>query len=653
MILQAAQRLRVDVRAPGDTMTVFHPPLDTSPVERVIRWFFSVPQWVQLTGAALAIALGVVALILVWKNAGAIRAWIRYRHLTTPPVWKVVIGLMAVAVLLGMAGSGSAFFVYSQKNNQFCLSCHTLHDEVYQRFQQSKHHRVANLRCHDCHAEPLVAEMAQVGKWMIRRPSEVGPHAPVPRAVCAGCHVKVNPDSTWERIIATAGHSVHLLTDTARKLKVECLTCHGVTAHRFVPVAQTCAQAGCHKQMDIKLGKMAGQTSLHCVTCHQFTAPAPETRDAKVALDVLAPSERSCLGCHEMRKVMQRFVPENDPHKGRCGDCHNPHTQRTPEAAYKTCTTSGCHGRPDTLTSFHRGIHAGALAKCGTCHLQHSWKVQGKSCLDCHQSIFRKVPTPAFRSSQRSPATRGPRPILRLASVGDVSDIIGAWAAPRMAQAPVRPVPGPDSTLFSHGTHSRVPCASCHSATGPAHGSVRLRSVRDCQRCHHESTVRTLGGGAAACFHCHEQRSLPAGPQAVTIRTSTSATAIQRRLPFAHATHASMACGKCHTAPVTLAVTTSCASCHASHHEAKSDCRACHAAYEAHRAQQVHLGCAGSGCHTDRAALALGPARNVCLSCHATQVDHKPDRECATCHRVHWAAVTSPSGPDARGGAER
>ena len=203
MILQAAQRLRVDVRAPGDTMTVFHPPLDTSPLERVSRWFFSVPQGVQLTGAALAIILAVVALVLVWRNASAVRAWIRERHLTTPLLWKTVIGLLALGVLVGMAGTGSAFFVYSQNNNQFCLSCHTLHDEVYQRFQQSRHHRVANLRCHECHHEPLVAEMAQVGKWMIRRPTEVGPHAPVPRDVCAGCHVRDNPDSSWQRIIAT------------------------------------------------------------------------------------------------------------------------------------------------------------------------------------------------------------------------------------------------------------------------------------------------------------------------------------------------------------------------------------------------------------------------------------------------------------------
>jgi ABC-type multidrug transport system fused ATPase/permease subunit len=173
------QQLHVDVRAPGDTMTVFHPPADITPVERVIRWFFSVPQWVQLVGAALAIGIAIVSLFALWRNAGAIAEWVRTRHLTTPMVWKTAFGLLGIAVLAGMGTSGTTFFVYSQNNNQFCLSCHSLHDEVYERFQQSKHHRVANLRCHDCHDEPLVAEMTQVAKWMLLRPCR----APYARAV--------------------------------------------------------------------------------------------------------------------------------------------------------------------------------------------------------------------------------------------------------------------------------------------------------------------------------------------------------------------------------------------------------------------------------------------------------------------------------------
>lgn len=408
-MMQPSQRLHVDLRVPGDTMTVFHPPRDITPVERVLRWFFSVPQWVELAGAALAVVLLLIALVLLWRNTRAIAEWFRTRHITTPMVWKAAFGLLGIAVLLGMAGSGATFFVYSQKNNQFCLSCHTLHDEVYERFQQSKHHRVAKLGCHDCHDEPLVAEMAQVAKWMLLRPEKVGPHAPVPRQVCASCHVQRNPDSTWQRIIATAGHSVHLQTDSARRLRIECLTCHGVSAHRFVPVAQTCAQSGCHGESQIRLGKMAGQTSLHCVTCHQFTAPVSEARQVEQAQAVLVPSAHNCFGCHEMQKLLAPFVPANDPHKGRCGDCHNPHTQKTPSAAFKTCTNSGCHTRPDTLTPFHRGLHETALANCGTCHEAHTWTVRGKACLDCHKNIFDEPPKPASprrRGAATAPAYR-------------------------------------------------------------------------------------------------------------------------------------------------------------------------------------------------------------------------------------------------------
>jgi len=650
-MLQTLERLHVDVRAPGDTMTVFHPPRDITPVERVIRWFFSVPQWVQLAGAALAIVVGLVALFLLYHNARAIAEWFRTRHVTTPMVWKAALGLVGIAVLVGMAGSGATFFVYSQNNNQFCLSCHTLHDEVYQRFLQSKHHRAANLRCHDCHNEPLVAEMTQVAKWMLLRPSSVGPHAPVPREVCASCHAKQNPDTTWQRIIATAGHSVHLRTDSAQRLHIDCLTCHGVTAHRFVPVAQTCAQSGCHEQSQIRLGKMAGQTSLHCVTCHQFTAPVPGTGPIETAQAELVPSAHNCLGCHEMRTVLARFVPANDPHKGRCGDCHNPHTQKTPKAAFETCASSKCHVRPDTLTPFHRGIHATALANCGACHEAHTWTVRGKACLDCHQNIFKEPAKVVFPPPRRTAVTDFRRPVARLAFTGDAATLVHLSLAQDAVNS--RPAPGPDTVRFSHATHRGLSCTACHSTTGPAHGTVKLRSVSDCERCHHESTVRALGGGPAACLHCHRTDSLPAGPQTVTVRTSTSATAMTRTLPFAHATHASVACTDCHTTPVTLAAAASCSGCHVAHHAATRDCRTCHDALAAHRGQQVHLGCGGTGCHTDRAVIALAPARNVCLSCHTAQTDHKPGRDCATCHRVHWTpGATSPTPPANIGSVE-
>jgi hypothetical protein len=200
---------------------------------------------------------------------------------------------------------------------------------------------------------------------------------------------------------------------------------------------------------------------------------------------------------------------------------------------------------------------------------------------------------------------------------------------------------GPDTVTFSHATHRGLACTSCHSASGPAHGTVTLHSVRDCQQCHHGPTVNKLGGGTAACLHCHESASLPARPQTVVVRTTTSPAPVTRTLPFAHATHANVTCAECHTTPGTLAAVTQCSDCHAPHHTAERDCQTCHSAYDAHRGQQVHLGCAGSGCHADRAVLALASTRNVCLSCHADQVSHKPGRDCGTCHRVQWTPVVA------------
>lgn len=388
-LLQQAQRLRVDARAPGDTMTVFHPPLDITPVERVIRWFFSVPQWVQLTGIAIVAVLAITAIVvLVWQRH-MILSWLRLRHETTPVGWKVAGAVAAVAVLVLIGTAQVSFFVYSQHENQFCISCHTLHDEVYQRFQQSRHHTVARLECHDCHAEPLIAEVRQVGLWILKRPEEVGPHAPVPRTVCARCHIQEDADSSWQRIIATAGHSVHVLSDTAKALDIECLTCHGVTAHRFVPVSETCAQSGCHDDLEIRLGRMAGQTGLHCVVCHEFTAPIRNASEVETARLALVPKHGDCLRCHAMRELMSEFVPANDPHEGECGACHNPHRQTEPSQAFESCASGGCHARADTLSAFHRGISSAALAQCGSCHQAHTWKVKGSVCLDCHRGVLR------------------------------------------------------------------------------------------------------------------------------------------------------------------------------------------------------------------------------------------------------------------------
>ncbi len=130
------------------------------------------------------------------------------------------------------------------------------------------------------------------------RDEKIPAHAKVPRKVCERCHVQGAAKETWQAIASTAGHRTHLESDSsALKGKVECLTCHARTAHRFVPADSTCVQKGCHLTDDtkIKLGKMAGQTDFHCTICHKFTKPvaALATRDS--AAGALRPSLKQCL----------------------------------------------------------------------------------------------------------------------------------------------------------------------------------------------------------------------------------------------------------------------------------------------------------------------------------------------------------------------
>jgi NapC/NirT cytochrome c family, N-terminal region len=631
----ARDSLHRDTRAAGDTMTVFHPPRDISAVERVFRWFFSVPQWVQLSGAAAAITLGLIGVIIAWRQREALVAFARRQHLSTPVRWKVGLGIVALLVVAILGASSTAFFTYSQENNQFCLSCHSLHDEVFERFQQSKHHKIANLRCHDCHDEPLIAETRQIVYWMVRRPTQVGPHAPVPREVCANCHIRVDADSTWKRIVATAGHTVHLLSDTAKALHIECLTCHGVSAHRFVPAGETCAKSGCHDNTKFTLGKMAGQTALHCTVCHNFTASVNEHASLDSAKHALTPLNANCQSCHAMQKQMATFVPANDPHKGRCGDCHDPHKQLSPTDSWHTCASSGCHARADTLTSFHRGIPAKALADCGSCHKAHAWNLKGDACLSCHKDIFSDKP-PLLRSSSI------PRPLdtitttsLSFAHFASATRVPAGAAASLQASSPLREA---HSEPFKHSKHRDLACTACHSATGAEHGALLVRTKLECESCHHGADPRG-NGTAVACTTCHSSADLARAPaqQAVDVKMSVYRVPKSRTLPFKHAWHSSQECTTCHVTRVTLAVARNCASCHEDHHVGTSACITCHAgAKEAHKRQDVHQGCAGSGCHEDRSTLRLTATRNVCLTCHNDRVNHKIGRECAKCHGVQW-----------------
>jgi hypothetical protein len=62
---------------------------------------------------------------------------------------------------------------------------------------------------------------------------------------------------------------------------------------------------------------------------------------------------------------------------------------------------------------------------------------------------------------------------------------------------------------------------------------------------------------------------------------------------------------------------------------------ACHPApREGVHNRNVHVGCAGSGCHSTLPIGGVPRTRPFCLSCHQDKLNHQPRGNCADCHRL-------------------
>ncbi|MEP7347825.1 MAG: hypothetical protein ABI877_21320, partial [Gemmatimonadaceae bacterium] len=483
--------------------------------------------------------------------------------------------------------------------------------------------------------------------WVLDRPEKIPPHANnVPNKVCANCHEQRDADSTWKRVIATAGHQVHLNGKSPLFKELECIACHAREVHRFKADDRTCGQAGCHANKQIQLGMMANQTDLHCVTCHVFTAPVAEGGVVDSAKAVLIPKQKECFSCHEMNKRLATFDPEDEPHKAGCGSCHNPHTQTTPFGAFQSCATSQCHAKADTLTAMHRSMPNHQLDNCGACHVAHTWKARATDCRSCHQDIDRdKTQTRRgkLRLSEAQPPPNVDEAIARAVSWSGPPNILSArrvWVSIRHGTrrpqlTPVAfasPRVAADTATFSHRRHRTVTCTTCHG-TGEAHGSVRITRREQCQSCHHANDER-----GAKCETCHEGQAARPGHAVVVPMHVDSKPVSDRTLTFAHSEHAKLECNSCHTADVSRRVEKTCTSCHEAHHAAERQCSSCHADAQATHTRAVHLtGCAASGCHVAPPGASASPIRNVCLACHSAQLNHKPGGDCSTCHLGNWS----------------
>jgi hypothetical protein len=177
-----------------------------------------------------------------------------------------------------------------------------------------------------------------------------------------------------------------------------------------------------------------------------------------------------------------------------------------------------------------------------------------------------------------------------------------------------------------HATHQDQECRACHGRPA-GFDNLPERTARECAACHHQDAQQLR------CRACHQADQVGARPVLVAVQATGATEARVRRLTFDHDDHQSRECLTCHTTSVTLQFGLECASCHEYHHRQDARCMTCHEQFEtpAHSAQ-VHVGCAGGGCHGDAPVLSLAPTRNVCQVCHQDMVQHRPGRECTACH---------------------
>jgi hypothetical protein len=184
---------------------------------------------------------------------------------------------------------------------------------------------------------------------------------------------------------------------------------------------------------------------------------------------------------------------------------------------------------------------------------------------------------------------------------------------------------------FDHLRHRELQCTECHSVSD-AHGTVTVRTPRDCQSCHHSPQV--IQGG---CQRCHGPQEIEvASAISLSMRFEASGATRTRTAAFDHRAHQEVACAACHGETVTMVAGVTCETCHDEHHRPTAQCADCHGEppQDAHTLAVHTEGCAGSGCHSDATYGRLTVGRETCLACHSGLADHEAGQACAGCHRI-------------------
>jgi hypothetical protein len=198
----------------------------------------------------------------------------------------------------------------------------------------------------------MVTNIRNVIDVVTKNPSEVTKHAEIDNELCEACHTQNDPQ--WLQILGTSGHQVHVYGEND---EVNCILCHGMELHDFVPGEEACLD--CHDVEGVH-----AETSFisDCITCHDFLGEG----------DDLTPENDLCIECHGDEGEITVSMPEGTHIDTTCTNCHNPHG----DAIAEDC--SDCH-------SVDEGLHDVAVhSNCVNCHVPHEVADIRDTCESCH-----------------------------------------------------------------------------------------------------------------------------------------------------------------------------------------------------------------------------------------------------------------------------
>ena len=469
------------------------------------------------------------------------------------------------------------------------------------------------------------------GLWMrLANAVAAGTLAGVVGSAITSCSSDASKQSIARDVVENAA-AAPVTTETAalHTLRADCLSCHA-NAH------------------DAVLGRGAAAL-VRCEECHAKIHARHErievlyaglTRDSAVHADPMFRAHVKCVECHTeatLAKPERARAMEID---AACTSCHGP-------------KFSGMVGRWIAGTGWRvREVSAFVGRAAADSRLDGA---PARARIDAARR------TVSFVTAGVAAHNVGGADALLRAALDTIS---AAYRAAGLA-APAAPALGPDPAAvscvgchygiesahdsafgrpFDHGAHvvrGDAACSKCHSTADyftpdtrdstkdvvdRRHGKT-LVTMASCENCHHAPA------NLASCASCHAADARLGRAIAVTLPLALTPRRARgsRTVAFEHRVHGAVDCAACHASRPEVRNVASCSTCHQSHHEQASQCSSCHgsATHGAHKAAD-HLNC--TGCHARATIALLTPNRTFCATCHADRVNHKPGRECSSCH---------------------